>query len=83
MTADAPSENDAGPPPLRTFRSLTVLIPVYNRQHAIGFNESRPLAHGADEVQQRALGNAYALGLSGCSRGVDGVGQIVEVDLLR
>jgi glycosyltransferase involved in cell wall biosynthesis len=35
MTADAPSENDAGPPPLRTFRSLTVLIPVYNERATV------------------------------------------------
>jgi len=35
MTADAPSENDTGPPPLRTFRSLTVLIPVYNERATV------------------------------------------------
>ena len=35
MTTDAPSENDTGPPPLRTFRSLTVLIPVYNERATV------------------------------------------------
>ena len=35
MTADAPSENDTGPPPLRTFRSLTVVIPVYNERATV------------------------------------------------
>jgi glycosyltransferase involved in cell wall biosynthesis len=35
MTADAPSENDTGPPPMRTFRSLTVVIPVYNERATV------------------------------------------------
>ena len=35
MTADAPSENDTSPPPLRTFRSLTVVIPVYNERATV------------------------------------------------
>jgi glycosyltransferase involved in cell wall biosynthesis len=35
MTTDAPSENDTGPPPLRTFRSLTVVIPVYNERATV------------------------------------------------
>jgi glycosyltransferase involved in cell wall biosynthesis len=35
MTADAPSENDTGRPPLRTFRSLTVVIPVYNERATV------------------------------------------------
>jgi glycosyltransferase involved in cell wall biosynthesis len=35
MMADAPSENDTGPPPLRTFRSLTVVIPVYNERATV------------------------------------------------
>jgi glycosyltransferase involved in cell wall biosynthesis len=35
MTADAESENDTGPPPLRTFRSLTVVIPVYNERATV------------------------------------------------
>ena len=35
MTTDAFSENDTGPPPLRTFRSLTVLIPVYNERSTV------------------------------------------------
>jgi glycosyltransferase involved in cell wall biosynthesis len=35
MTTDAPSENDTGLPPLRTFRSLTVVIPVYNERATV------------------------------------------------
>jgi glycosyltransferase involved in cell wall biosynthesis len=35
MTADAESENDTGSPPLRTFRSLTVVIPVYNERATV------------------------------------------------
>jgi glycosyltransferase involved in cell wall biosynthesis len=35
MTTDALSDNDTGPPPLRTFRSLTVLIPVYNERATV------------------------------------------------
>jgi glycosyltransferase involved in cell wall biosynthesis len=35
MTTDAPSENDTGPPPLRSFRSLTVVIPVYNERSTV------------------------------------------------
>jgi glycosyltransferase involved in cell wall biosynthesis len=35
MTADVPSENDTGPPPMRTFRSLTVVIPVYNERATV------------------------------------------------
>jgi glycosyltransferase involved in cell wall biosynthesis len=35
MTADAQSENDTGPPQLRTFRSLTVVIPVYNERATV------------------------------------------------
>jgi glycosyltransferase involved in cell wall biosynthesis len=36
MTADAPSENETSLPPLRTFRSLTVVIPVYNERATVG-----------------------------------------------
>lgn len=36
MTAEAPSENETGLPPLRTFRSLTVVIPVYNERATVG-----------------------------------------------
>jgi len=35
MTTDALSENDTGLPPLRTFRSLSVVIPVYNERSTV------------------------------------------------
>jgi len=59
MTADAPSENDTGPPPLRTFRSLTVLIPVYNERATvaeISRNEGKPEAAMAKIVEGRMNG---------------------------